>query len=248
MQREIVLDTETTGLDPSKGDRIIEIGAVELLEHVPTGKTFHVYLNPERKISEDSIRIHKITDSFVDDKPFFRDIAEEFLSFLGNSPLVIHNAQFDLNFINHELKKIYITNFNSPVIDTLHLAREKFPGSSVSLDSLCRRFNIDITARTRNGHGALTDCHLLSEVYLDILGGKQPKLGLDSDVDTEKENRTDVSTLGKHLIRQKPLCSRLSESDLKKHQEFIKEIGCEKNWKSLNLDQVLSATAEKFIG
>ena len=108
MQREIVLDTETTGLDPSKGDRIIEIGAVELLEHVPTGKTFHVYLNPERKIPEDSIRIHKITDAFVDDKPFFRDIAKDFLSFLGNSPLVIHNAQFDLNFINHELKKIYI--------------------------------------------------------------------------------------------------------------------------------------------
>ena len=134
------------------------------------------------------------------------------------------------------------------MIDTLHLAREKFPGSSVSLDSLCRRFNIDITARTRNGHGALTDCHLLSEVYLDILGGKQPKLGLDSDVDSEKENRTDVLTPGNHLIRQKPLCSRLSKADLKKHQAFIKEIGCEKNWKSLNLDQVLSATAEKFIG
>jgi len=219
-----------------------------LLEHVPTGKTFHVYLNPERKISEDSIRIHKITNTFVDDKPFFKDIAEDFLSFLGNSPLVIHNAQFDLNFIKYELKKIYITNFDSTVIDTLHLAREKFPGSSVSLDSLCRRFDIDITARTRNGHGALTDCHLLSEVYLDILGGKQPKLGLDSDVDSEKENRTDVSTLGKHLIRQKTLCSRLSEADLKKHQAFIKEIGCEKNWKSLNLDQVLSAKAEKFIG
>ena len=248
MEREIVLDTETTGLDPSKGDRIIEIGAVELLEHLPTGNTFHVYLNPERKISEDSIRIHKITDAFVADKPFFRDIAEEFLSFLGNSPLVIHNAQFDLNFINHELKKIYITNLNSPVIDTLHLAREKFPGSSASLDSLCRRFNIDITTRTRNGHGALTDCYLLSEVYLDILGGKQPKLGLDSGVDSEKEKRTDVSSLGNNLIRQKSLCSRLSEADLKKHQEFIKEIGCEKNWRSLNLDQVFSATAEKFIG
>ena len=175
MEREIVLDTETTGLDPSKGDRIIEIGAVELLEHLPTGNTFHVYLNPERKISEDSIRIHKITDAFVADKPFFRDIAEEFLSFLGNSPLVIHNAQFDLSMINNALKRLGkkpISRESS--ICTLEIARKKFPGSKNNLNALCRRFGVSLESREK--HGALTDCYLLLDVYIELLGGKQERL------------------------------------------------------------------------
>ena len=240
MTREVVLDTETTGLDPGKGDRVIEIGALELLDHVPTGKFFHVYLNPERKIPEDSIRIHRITDEFVVNKPLFLDVAKDFLSFVEGSSLVIHNADFDIKFLQHELQNINIPMLDLPVIDTVSLAREKYPGSSVSLDALCKRFNVETTNRKEKGHGALTDSLLLSEVYLEILGGKQPNLGLDSKLVFEKDGQNKLSGKGTKIIRSKPLTKRISQIDITKHQEFLKTIGCDKAWKNLKLHQVLS--------
>ena len=240
MIREVVLDTETTGLNPEKGDRIIEIGALELFDHVPTGKFFHVYLNPERKIPEESIRIHKITDNFVADKPLFSDVVHDFLSFLESSSLVIHNAEFDIKFLQYELQKINLPMLDLQVIDTLLLARGKYPGSSVSLDALCKRFNVDTTNRKERGHGALTDSILLSEVYLEMLGGKQPNLGFDRRKTFAMEDDNDLCSKGIQPIRPKLLTKRISQFDIKKHQEFLKTIGCDKAWKNLKLHQVLS--------
>jgi DNA polymerase III subunit epsilon len=175
--REIVLDTETTGLDPAEGHRIIEIACLELSNHVPTGVTFQRYVNPEREMPDDALEVHGITAVFLADKPRFAEVAEDLLGFLGTAPLVIHNAEFDLRFLNAELARL-----GSPplppgrAIDTLLLARRKFPGAQASLDALCRRFEIDTSARAK--HGALVDCQLLAQVYLELLGGRQPTLGL----------------------------------------------------------------------
>ena len=237
MVREVVLDTETTGLNPANGDKIIEIGALELLDHVPTGIFFHVYLNPERKIPYESVRIHKITDAFVANKPLFRDVANDLLSFINNSLLVIHNAEFDLKFLNNELEINNLPKLDSPIIDTLALAKEKYPGSSASLDSLCKRFHIDITARKKGGHGALTDSILLADVYLEILGGKQPKLRLESNFETKKDEVVDFLDQTEKVSRPNPLTSRLSKLDKEKHQKFVRSIGCEKAWKLVYLDQ-----------
>ena len=236
----MVLDTETTGLDPEKGDRVIEIGAVELLDHIPTGNIFHVYLNPERKIPKETIKIHNITDSFIAKKPIFKDIAKDFMSFIDGSSLIIHNAEFDIKFLKHEFQNIDFPPLNIPVIDTLMLARKEYPGSPVSLDSLCKRFNIDITTRKEKGHGALTDSLLLSEVYLELKGGKAPKLSLDNTLVLEKYDKNEESGINAKSKRPKPLSKRLFQSDIDKHQKFLKNIGCEKGWKHLNLDQFLS--------
>ncbi len=179
--REIVLDTETTGLDPAEGHRIIEIACLELSNHVPTGVTFQRYVNPEREMPDDALAVHGITAAFLADKPRFSEVAEDLLAFLGAAPLVIHNAEFDLRFLNTELARL-----GSPplpperAIDTLLLARRKFPGAQASLDALCRRFEIDTSARAK--HGALVDCHLLAQVYLELLGGRQPTLGLAAEL------------------------------------------------------------------
>jgi DNA polymerase-3 subunit epsilon len=185
MKREIVLDTETTGLDPNSGHRIVEIGCVEVIGAVRTGAFFHTYLNPQREMPEEAQRIHGISSQFLEDKPLFSEKVDEFLEFIADSTLVIHNAGFDMKFINAEL-----TNHGfKPIgmeraLDTVMLARKKFPGSPASLDALCKRFNIDLSVRTK--HGALLDAELLAEVYLELLGGKQAALLLDSAQEQEE--------------------------------------------------------------
>ena len=174
--REIVFDTETTGLDPFSGDKLVEIGAVELIDQIPTGKKFHEYINPMRSMSEEVIKIHGLTEEFLSDKPTFEEICDDFLAFVGDdSVLVAHNATFDMKFINCELASVGREKINNDrVVDTLVIARKRFPGSSVNLDELCRRFHIDNSARTV--HGALLDAELLAEVYLELMGGKEPDL------------------------------------------------------------------------
>jgi DNA polymerase-3 subunit epsilon len=177
--REVVLDTETTGLDPGGGHRIVEVGCVELLNHAPTGRTFQAYINPQRSMPAEAFNVHGLSDTFLADKPLFADIAEEFQTFLGDSLLVIHNASFDLGFINAEFERLgYPPVATDRAIDTVQLARRKFPGSPANLDALCRRFQVDISDRSL--HGALKDARLLSAVYLELLGGRQPGLELVS--------------------------------------------------------------------
>ena len=178
--REIVLDTETTGISPRDGHRIIEIGALELMHHVPTGNKLHIYINPERDIDDGAVAVHGLTSAFLRDKPLFAEIVDEFLSFIGDAPLVIHNANFDMGFINAEFDRIqYPLLPMNRAIDTLTMARKKFPGAQANLDALCRRFEID--NNHRNLHGALVDADLLASVYVELLGGRQPGLLLGAE-------------------------------------------------------------------
>lgn len=183
MSREIVLDTETTGIRPEEGDRVVEIGCLELINHLPTGKVFHKYINPERDMPEEAFRVHGLSAEFLRDKPLFSAIADEFFEFIGDAPLVIHNAAFDIGFLDAELKRLGRETIGlARGIDTVRIARAKFPGAQVSLDALCRRFNIDNSGRVK--HGALLDAELLAEVYLELVGGRQQGLslaGLDND-------------------------------------------------------------------
>ena len=182
--REIVLDTETTGISPRDGHRIIEIGALELMHHLPTGRSLHLYINPERDIDEGAVAVHGITLDFLADKPVFADVAEEFLAFIGSDPLVIHNASFDMAFINAELTRVDRPTLSiDRSIDTLAIARKKFPGAQANLDALCRRFEIDNSHRDL--HGALVDADLLASVYVELLGGRQPGLSLGADSKTD---------------------------------------------------------------
>lgn len=175
--REIVLDTETTGLDPDDGHRVVEIGCVELLNHIPTGRTFHTYVNPEREMPEEALRVHGLSTAFLAGQPVFAEVVEAFLEMIADAPLVIHNAAFDLRFLDAELARLGRPGWpRDRVVDTLALAQTRFPGISVSLDALCRRFGVDASARTK--HGALLDSELLAEVYLHLIGGRQPDLGL----------------------------------------------------------------------
>jgi DNA polymerase-3 subunit epsilon len=183
--REIVLDTETTGLSWRDGHRIVEIGALELMHHLPSGKRLHLYINPERDIDEGAAAVHGLTNAFLCDKPLFAEIVDEFLTFIGDAPLVIHNASFDLGFINAELDRIQHPLLPMErAIDTLVIARKKFPGAQANLDALCRRFEID--NNHRDLHGALVDADLLASVYVELLGGRQPALSL------EAENKNDT--------------------------------------------------------
>ena len=178
--REIVLDTETTGIDPKDGHRIIEIGALELVNQMPTGEQLHIYINPEREIDAGAVAVHGLTNDFLDDKPLFADIADAFLDFIGTDPLVIHNAPFDMGFINAELEKLGRARLPMErAIDTLTMARRKFPGAQANLNALCRRFEIDNTHRDL--HGALIDADLLASVYIELLGGRQPDLSLEPE-------------------------------------------------------------------
>lgn len=184
MTREIVLDTETTGLDPFTGHRIVEIGCVEVISGIRSGAHFHTYLNPERDMPEEAFRVHGLSGDFLKDKPVFAQKVEEFIAFISDSPLVIHNAGFDMKFINYELEKHGFKALPMErAIDTVMLARKKFPGSPVSLDSLCKRFEIDLSARTK--HGALLDAELLADVYLELMGGRQVTLVLDANENTD---------------------------------------------------------------
>ena len=217
--REIVLDTETTGLSPEKGHRVVEIGCVELLNHVPTKNTFQVYLNPEREMDEGAQRVHGLTNEFLLDKPKFKEIAAEFISFIGNSKIIAHNASFDINFLNNELLKVNKNKISDDmVIDTLKIARQKFPGARNSLDALCKRFLVDNSNRTL--HGALLDSELLAEVYLELIGGKEPDLALlvESKNENQEDNRNHNRAVEK---RNKMLDQRLTKADELNHRSFI---------------------------
>jgi len=224
--REIVLDTETTGLDPNDGHRIIEIGCIELFDHVPTGASYQAYLNPERDIPIESQRVHGITEEFVADKPLFAHVVDAFIEFIGDAPLVIHNAGFDLKFLNAELAKVS----RAPIpfdraIDTIDIAKAKFPGSRYSLDELCRRFSIDLTSRDK--HGALLDSSLLAQVYLELLGGRQTKLML-----SPTDSITPESTLIQQAARQRPtpLPPRITQAEEQAHTAFVATLGENAVW------------------
>jgi len=187
--REIVLDTEGTGLDPLKGHRVAEIGCVELFNHVPTGKIYHTYLNPERDMPSEATMIHGLTDEFLADKPVFAQVVDDFLTFIGDAPLVIHNAGFDMGFLNAELTRCgYKRMPMERSIDTVMMARKKFPGAPASLDALCKRFGVDLASRKL--HGALLDAQLLAEVYLELLGGRQTGLAIDKAEITVEESQS----------------------------------------------------------
>ena len=229
--REIVLDTETTGVDPATGDRIVEIGAGELMNHLPTGRTFHKYLNPQREVPAEAIAVHGLTDEFLRDKPLFADVAAEFASFIGDdAKLVIHNAAFDMKFLNAELKMIGKTQLPwSRALDTLALAREKFPGAQNSLDALCRRFGIDNSSRTL--HGALLDSEILAEVYLELIGGRQPDLVLGTAAPAPARSASGEAITWRPRPRPEPLPPRITEEERAAHAAMVGKLGDAAIWK-----------------
>ena len=211
---EVVLDTETTGISIKEGHRIVEIGCIELNDLIPTGNKFHCYLNPERKVSEKALEIHGYTDEFLSNKKKFSEISEEFLNFIKNKRLIIHNAEFDLGHLNNELKLLGETSIENEVIDTLVLARNKFPGSTSSLDALCKRFRIDNSLRVQ--HTALIDCGLLAKVYVNLIDQKEPTLNFQNNV--EEQNNYINSNIKYFRKIIKP-----TEDELKSHQEYLKK-------------------------
>jgi DNA polymerase-3 subunit epsilon len=225
--REIVFDTETTGFEPGDGHRIVEIGCVELMEHLPTGRTLQLYLNPERDIPIESQRVHGLSAEFLADKPLFAHVVEEFLEFLGDAPLVIHNASFDIKFINAELKRCGKPSIPlARAVDTIEIAKRKFPGARYSLDELCKRFGVDLTARTK--HGALLDAQLTADVYLELIGGRQKGLML-APVEVAA-----AATETARAARQRPvpLPSLATVAELDAHAAFVaKELGDKSLWK-----------------
>jgi len=233
MTREIVLDTETTGLNPAEGHRIVEIGALEMINHVPTGQTFHVYINPERPIDAEATAIHGITDERVAGEPVFAEIAEDFLAFIGDTSLVIHNASFDMRFINAELERLDKPALpEDRAIDTLSLARRKFPGAQASLDALCRRFNIDNSHRQL--HGAMVDTDLLADVYIELIGGRQPGLTLDMTPETIAAPQGTASPLASRQMRP-PRPHAPSAEEKAAHDEFISQLA-DPLWRSLDAE------------
>ncbi|NPD18628.1 DNA polymerase III subunit epsilon [Alterinioella nitratireducens] len=220
--RQIVLDTETTGFEPAEGDRIVEIGGVELLNHMPTGRVYHQYINPERAMPESAFAVHGLGDEFLRDKPVFRAIAQEFLDFVGDAQLVIHNAGFDMKFLNAELEWAKLRKLpDTQALDTLAIARKKFPGSPASLDALCRRFGIDNSAREK--HGALLDSEILAEVYLELIGGRQPGLVLNTR--SRDQGLGQDTESWRPRPRPTPLPSRLTEEEAAAHAAFVDELG-----------------------
>lgn len=228
--REIVLDTETTGLDPLSGDRIVEIGAVELWNHVATGEVYHQYINPERDMPIEAFNVHGLSAEFLSDKPVFRDIAKDFLGFIRDSKLVIHNAAFDMKFINAELKWLKLPPLpKDQAIDTLMIARKRFPGAQASLDSLCRKFGIDNSARTL--HGALLDSEILAEVYLELTGGRQPDFGLASQGGRGADAGGAAGPGWTAPARPRPRRSLLSAAEGEAHAAFVEKLGDEAIWR-----------------
>jgi DNA polymerase-3 subunit epsilon len=225
--REIVLDTETTGLSPDNGDRIVEIGCVELINHVPTNNTYQVYLNPEKDMDPGAEKVHGLTNEFLLDKPKFIEIADSFLEFIADSNLIAHNADFDINFLNSELVRAKKDKINNDrVVDTLKIARSKFPGARNSLDALCKRFFVDNSNRSL--HGALLDSELLAEVYLELVGGKEPDLELSTNTikkDNRSQNRTPNVSARKNKLK-----SRITDIDEKNHRDFLASLPKESLW------------------
>ncbi len=239
--REIVLDTETTGFEPHEGDRIVEIGAIELMGHVPTGRTYHQYINPKRSMPAEAFGVHGIGPDLLEppqdpkpgqetlrDKPVFKDIAQDFVDFIGDAKLVIHNAAFDMKFLNAELG--WLDRPLLPMdqaLDTLAIARRKFPGSPASLDALCRRFGIDNSSRTL--HGALLDSEILAEVYLELIGGRQPDFALAAD--TRQNTIGNVDDDWRPMPRPQPLQAKLTNEEAAAHSAFINSMGDGALWK-----------------
>lgn len=221
-KREIILDTETTGLDPAKGDRIVEIGCVELVGLVPTGREFHRYINPERDVPEEVVAVHGLTNAFLADKPVFLDILDELIEFIDDATLVAHNAPFDMRFLNAELQRCgYAAIENSRVVDTVVMARRQFPGAPASLDALCRRFGVDNSNRVQ--HGALLDAKLLADVYLELCGGRQPDLVLGDEISTQgMDNDELMSRVSAHVRPPRPHAP--SAAELEAHQAFIAKL------------------------
>ena len=241
--REIVLDTETTGFEPADGDRIVEIGAIELIGHMPTGRTYHQYINPKRSMPAGAFGVHGIGPDLLEppqpvspsqvtlrDKPVFADVAQGFIDFIGDAKLVIHNAAFDMKFLNAELGWV-----NRPLlpmgqaVDTLAIARRKFPGSPASLDALCRRFGIDNTSRTL--HGALLDSEILAEVYLELIGGRQPDFALAKD--HRKSTVSDTGSAWRAAPRPAPLAPKLTNEEAAAHDAFVEKLGAGSVWSKL---------------
>lgn len=241
--REIVLDTETTGFDPEQGDRIVEIGAVELWNHMPTGKTYHQYINPERSMPAEAFGVHGIGPDLLEppqkptpgavtlgDKPVFAKIGQAFRNFVGDGRLVIHNASFDMKFLNAELRWMGLAELPwEQATDTLAIARKRFPGSPASLDALCRRFGIDNSNRTL--HGALLDSEILAEVYLELIGGRQPDLSLSQTSAVQRSGGG--PEVWRPQPRPQPLPSRLSEDERAAHAAFVDQLGDDALWKKL---------------
>ena len=210
--KEVVLDTETTGISVRDGHRIVEIGCIELENLVSTKKTFHCYLNPETKVSEKALEVHGYTDEFLSKQVKFIDVVDKFLDFIDGKRLVIHNAEFDLSHLNNELNLLGKSKIKNEVIDTLALARDKFPGSPISLDALCKRYNIDNTKRTK--HNALIDCDLLAKVYINLLDQKEPRLDFTSNENSIKDKSEKNILYFKKIVKP-------SDDELKKHKEYL---------------------------
>lgn len=225
--REVVLDTETTGFDPASGDRIVEIGCVELIDHLPTGRSFQAYLNPERLVPIETQKVHGLTDEFLADKPLFAHIVEELLAFIGDAPLVIHNASFDMKFVNSELHRCGRPPLAyARAVDTIEIAKSKIPGARYSLDELCKRFGIDLSARSK--HGALLDAELTARVYLELVGGRQTHLklapldGQDAVVEAAFATR----------VRPRPLVVVITDAEREAHALFVEtELGDNPLWR-----------------
>jgi DNA polymerase-3 subunit epsilon len=233
MVREIILDTETTGLDPASGDRIVEIGCVELLNSVSSGQTFHVYLDPERDVPEEAFRVHGLSTDFLKGKPKFVEVAESFINFIGDSPLIIHNADFDIKFLNSELKTCGLAQLSKTrVVDTLALARRKHPGASNSLDALCTRYKIDNSKRTK--HGALLDAEILADVYIELTGGRQTTFALQS---VKPSNAPlDFPTAKAPTPRAAPLPCLLSDEEARAHSTLVDGLGEKAFWRGFLRD------------
>lgn len=241
--REIVLDTETTGFEPDEGDRIVEIGAIELFNHMPTGRTYHQYINPQRSMPQEAFEVHGIGPDLLEppqkpapgavtlrDKPVFKEIGQAFVDFVGDAKLVIHNAAFDMKFLNAELRWIGLPEMPyERAIDTLAIARRRFPGSPASLDALCRRFAIDNSSRTL--HGALLDSEILADVYLELIGGRQPDFGLATQA--AQGTTAGGASTWRARPRPNPLPPRITEAEAEAHAAFVTKLGDEALWKKL---------------
>jgi DNA polymerase-3 subunit epsilon len=224
MQRKIIFDTETTGFSPQEGDRLIEIGAIEMVDGILTGRSFHRYVNPERDVPLEAYRVHQISTEFLRDKPLFKDpeVGEAFLAFIEDAELIAHNAPFDIGFVNFELEHAALPRLRNKVIDTVPMARRKFPGAPASLDALCQRFGISKAEREEKGHGALLDSELLARVYIELTGGAQGGLSLEPLRSGNERNASggDMVT----YQRPRPLKPRLTEDEKAAHQAFVAEL------------------------
>lgn len=230
MLREIVLDTETTGTDHAKGDRVIEIGCVELFNHIPTGRTFHVYINPEYQVSAGALAVHGLSNAFLADKPVFAAIAEDFVEFIRDARLVIHNAPFDVGFLNAEFARTGHPAIDlADVVDTLILARRKHPGAQNNLDALCARYGVDNSKRTK--HGALMDAEILAEVYIELIGGRQVGFDLSAQPKSASRRPAPGQPVAALEPRSRPRIARLTEAEREAHAAFVQTLGPNAIWR-----------------